>query len=69
MGHESMSVSLSLSSSQGSQAPPRSGLSQRSPPLLPVSASSCVFTFPTSAGIAQLHRLKAAPWNSGRNYT
>lgn len=32
-------------------------------------ACSCVFTFPTSAGIAQLHRLKAAPWSSGSSYT
>ena len=64
-----MSVSLSLSGSHGSQAPPCSGLSQPAPPLVPVSASSCVFPFPTSAGIAQLHRLKAAPWNSGSNCT
>lgn len=37
-------------------------------PWWPLSATTCVFTFRTSAGIARLHRLKAAPWSSGSNY-
>lgn len=62
---ESVSVSLSFQLLTWLKAPPPRGLSQ--PGDSP--GGRRVFTFPTSAWIARLSRLKASPWSSGRNYT
>lgn len=55
-------VSLSLQLLSRLWASPARGL-----PWWWLSSSGCVFTFPTSAGIAYLSRLKAAPWGPGMN--